>query len=254
MTTKPTPAPLVLSKTDERNLEITFQKLQNVEETTKRLQKDMKRYLEAIAAVAKSEQKITADLSVSALCHQNEELRKLIEDYHSVTSQLTEFGREIASVNQRTFQEPLKKFGSTFSNVESGFHHREQLLQEWRTLSAKVRKLEERERTASTVVKLDRDKKSMEAAAKELVTYHTFLLAELTQFLEKRCEYFRPSLQALVRSQLDYYGNNTRLFTHLVPANSTPEGSPSSAASDAEFEASINGKLDRIRALSIVRT
>ncbi|XP_069674132.1 bridging integrator 3-like isoform X2 [Periplaneta americana] len=214
----------------------------------------MKKYLEAIANVAKSEQKITADLSVSALCHQNEELRKLIEDYHSVTSQLSEFAREISSVNQRTFQEPLKRFGGTFSNVESGFHHREQLVQEWRTLAAKVRKLEERERTASTVVKLDRDKKALDVAAKELATYHAFLLAELTQFLEKRSEYFRPSLQALVRSQLDYYGNNTRLFTHLVPATSTPEGSPSSAASDSQFEASISDKLDRIRALSIVRT
>lgn len=48
----------------------------------------MKKYLENIAMVTKSEQKITADLSGSALCHQNAELRKLIEDYHSVTSQV----------------------------------------------------------------------------------------------------------------------------------------------------------------------
>jgi hypothetical protein len=46
----------------------------------------MKKYLENIASVTKSEQKITTDLSGSALCHQNAELRKLIEDYHSVTS------------------------------------------------------------------------------------------------------------------------------------------------------------------------
>ena len=48
----------------------------------------MKKYLENIAMMAKSEQKITADLSGSALCHQNAELRKLVEDYHSVTSQV----------------------------------------------------------------------------------------------------------------------------------------------------------------------
>jgi hypothetical protein len=48
----------------------------------------MKKYLDNIASVTKSEQKITADLSGSALCHQNAELRKLIEDYHSVTSQV----------------------------------------------------------------------------------------------------------------------------------------------------------------------
>jgi len=48
----------------------------------------MKKYLENMAMVTKSEQKITADLSGSALCHQNAELRKLIEEYHSVTSQV----------------------------------------------------------------------------------------------------------------------------------------------------------------------
>jgi hypothetical protein len=48
----------------------------------------MKKYLDNIASVTKSEQKITADLSGSTLCHQNAELRKLIEDYHSVTSQV----------------------------------------------------------------------------------------------------------------------------------------------------------------------
>jgi hypothetical protein len=48
----------------------------------------MKKYLDNVASVTKSEQKITADLSGSALCHQNAELRKLIEDYHSVTSQV----------------------------------------------------------------------------------------------------------------------------------------------------------------------
>lgn len=60
----------------------------SIEETTRRLQKDMKKYLENIASITKSEQKITTDLSGSALCHQNTELRKLIEDYHSVTSQV----------------------------------------------------------------------------------------------------------------------------------------------------------------------
>jgi hypothetical protein len=60
----------------------------SVEETTRKLQKDMKKYLENITMVTKSEQKITADLSGSTLCHQNAELRKLVEDYHSVTSQV----------------------------------------------------------------------------------------------------------------------------------------------------------------------
>jgi hypothetical protein len=61
----------------------------------------MKKYLENTAIVTKSEQKITADLSGSALCHQNAELRRLIEDYHSVTSQVVVLllTREVFSSN-----------------------------------------------------------------------------------------------------------------------------------------------------------
>lgn len=57
LSTKPSPAPHVLTKPDERSLEIIFHRLQNVEELTRRLQKDMKKYLDNIASVTKSEQK-----------------------------------------------------------------------------------------------------------------------------------------------------------------------------------------------------
>jgi hypothetical protein len=170
--------------------------------------------------------------------------------------QLCNSVRDLSSVNQQTFLEPLKKYVGTFSSAESAFQRREQIVQEWRNIAAKVRKFEERERTASNIVKLEREKKSLEVVGKELATCHAFLLSELTQFLEKRIDYFRPTLQALLRSQLEYYGNTTRLFTHLVPANraSAKEGSPSVCDSDSEFEISINNKLDSIRALSIVKT
>lgn len=160
-------------------------------------------------------------------------------------------------MNQQTYLEPLKKYAGTFNSADSAFQRREQIVQEWRNLAAKVRKLEERERTASNVVKLEREKRALEVTGKELATCHSALLSELTQFLEKRIEYFRPTLQALVRSQLEHYGNTTRLFTHLIPANRTSnvkEGSPSLCVSDSEFETSMNNKLDRIRALSIVKT
>lgn len=252
LTTRPSPAPHVLAKQDERNLEVIFQSLQSLEETSKKLHKDMKKYLENAAAVAKLEHKITTDMSSSALCHQLPDFRKLIEEYHSVSSQVSASVRELSLISQRTFQEPLKKFGGTFSNLDSAFHHREQLIQEWRNLAAKVRKLEERERTANNIVKFERENKALKLSAKELETYHAFILAEMTQFHEKAIDYFGPCFQALLRSQLEYYGNNTRLFTHLVP--NANEGSPSLNYSDSEYEARVNEKLDGIRALSIVRS
>lgn len=57
----------------------------SVEDNTRRLQKDMKKYLEAVSNADKAEMKMTSDLSSSSLCHESSDLRKLVEDYHSVT-------------------------------------------------------------------------------------------------------------------------------------------------------------------------
>lgn len=51
----------------------------------------MKRYLEAVSNAEKAEIKMTSDLSSSNLCHENADLRRLIEDYHSVSAQVFQF-------------------------------------------------------------------------------------------------------------------------------------------------------------------
>lgn len=48
----------------------------------------MKKYLEAVSNAEKAELKLTSELSSSSLCHENADLRKLVEDYHSVTAQV----------------------------------------------------------------------------------------------------------------------------------------------------------------------
>jgi len=65
----------------------------------------------------------------------------------------------------------------------------------------------------------------------------------LPQFYEKRVEYFQPSLQALIRSQVDYYGESTRLFSNLIPGSSHRT---------ADQQQTIEHKLEQIKSLSIV--
>ena len=74
------------------------------------------------------------------------------------------------------------------------------------------------------------------------------LLLELPQFYERRVDYFQPSLQALIRSQVDYYGESTRLFTHLVSASPDRD----SMISDEEYNKDLERKMTQLRSLSIV--
>lgn len=161
---------------------------------------------------------------------------------------------ELTNTCQHIFQEPLKKFGNYFSGIDVAYHRREQLLQEWRNTATKVRKLEERERTATNVMKLEKERKSMENAGKELAAYHNTLLSEVLQFYRHRIDYVQPILQALVRAQIEYHGNLTRLFTLLITNKDvTKSGSPSGTIPESELRQSVESKLAQVRALSIVK-
>nr|CAD7569497.1 unnamed protein product [Timema californicum] len=254
LTTKPSPAPRAINRKSDEELLSLFQKLQRTEETARKLQKEMKKYIEAMSNSSKLEQKISSDLSGCPLCYKSSELRNLVEAYHSVTSQVAESVKELSSVCPQILQDPMKKYVSLFIGIDAGFHRREQLVQEWRNIATKVAKLESRDRTASNFLKLEREKQSLEITTNELLAYHGAFLSELNQFFEKRIEYFNPSFQAFIRAQLDYYGNMTRLFTHLAPVAAEKGASPSSAMiPEAEFQHRVQDKLSRIQALTIVK-
>ena len=106
------------------------------------------------------------------------------------------------------------------------------------------------EKTGANIVKTEQAKRAYESAKEEFTTQNRHLLLELPQFYEKRVDYFQPCLQSLIRSQMDYYGESTRLFTRLVSAN------PNStvAKTDAEYQAEVDDILGDIKSLSIVGT
>ncbi len=121
------------------------------------------------------------------------------------------------------------------------------------------------------MVKTEQARKSFQAVRDDFDQQNRLLLLELPQFYEKRIDYFQPCLQALIRypfctvifaqndwcfllfslfsrSQVDYYGETTRLFTHLVSMN--PDAS--SLMSDEEHREEVDGILGEIKGLSIV--
>ncbi|XP_063236749.1 bridging integrator 3-like isoform X1 [Bacillus rossius redtenbacheri] len=155
---------------------------------------------------------------------------------------------------QKTFQEPLKKYGTVFPDIDARFRQREQLVQEWREAGARVRKYELRERTAKNFVKLEQARRALQAAAATLVSCHEGLLSELREFTARRAAYLNPSVRALVRAHLEQYGETTRLFTHLCRFQDAKGASPSSAVMpEREFQALIDDKMARIQSLMIVK-
>lgn len=160
----------------------------------------------------------------------------------------------MAVLCQKTFIEPLKKLRDEFILIAAAIAKREELVTAWKYSYNRVKKLQEKkDRTASHIAKLERERRAEEAAAKDLKTVHAQLLVELPLFLDKRLEYIKPSVHALIMIQLDYYGNTTQLFTHLMPVPNA-SGSPSSAMiPEHEYQQAVSNQMNRIRALTIVK-
>lgn len=207
--------------------------------------KETKRYLEAITNLDRADQRLTTNLSTSELIHINDEFRRIVEEYLTITTQVGKTVQDVNLLSQKTFIEPLKKLRDEFALIAEALAKREEIVNTWRTAHNRLKKLQEKkDKTASHVVKLEREKRAEETAAKELKSIHSRLLVELPWFLEKRLDYIKPSINALIMIQLDYYGNTMKLFNQLMPLGNY--------TSDDE-DALVNEQFTRIKSLTIVK-
>ena len=113
-----------------------------------------------------------------------------------------------------------------------------------------MKKLQEKkDRTANHIAKLERERDLEESAAKKLKNFHTELLQELQTFLNKRLDYIKPSVHALIMTHLEYYGSITNTFTQIMSSDSVNRGK----VSDEEFQQLISTQVNRIKGLTIVK-
>ncbi|XP_015607255.1 bridging integrator 3 [Cephus cinctus] len=254
LTQRPNPAPPLLSHEEDRDLDVAVQKLIYVEESIRKMTKEMKKYLEIVSQLDRVDQRLSMNLSTSGLAHVSDEFRRIVEEYHSVTTQVGKNVQEMTALCQKTFLEPLKKLRDEFVYIAAAVAKREELVTIWKTAYQRMKRLEmKKERTGTHIAKLERERRTEEAAAKDLRTVHAQLLSELPAFLDKRLEYIKPSVHALIMIQLNYYGNTTRLFTQLMPVENSRVSPGSATMSDTEFDKIISTELSRIRDLTIVK-
>ncbi|XP_066597920.1 bridging integrator 3 homolog [Prorops nasuta] len=254
LTVKPTPAPPLLSLSEDRDLDTAVQRLIYIEEAIRKLIKEMKKYLKAITSLDTTDRNLSTNLTDCILAQNNDEFRKIIEEYHSVTTQAGKNIQEMETLCKETFIEPLRRLRGQFELVQSALMKREELVNVWKASHVRLKKLEEKkDRMASTIAKLEKEKRAEETAGKELKALHTQLLKELPLFLEKRLEYIKPSVHALIMIELEYYGQSTQLFAQLMPTN-TLKSPTNVVLSDEEYEHELQNQLSKIKSLTIVKS
>lgn len=147
---------------------------------------------------------------------------------------------------QKTVIEPLKKFGSIFPSLNMAVKRREQALQDYGRLQAKVEKYEEKEKTGPVLAKLHQAREELRPVREDFEAKNKQLLDEMPRFYNSRLDYFQPSFESLIRAQVIYYSEMHKIFGDLTQQLDQP------GHSDEHRERENETKLSELRALSIV--
>uniref|UniRef100_A0A2K5P9M1 Bridging integrator 3 n=1 Tax=Cebus imitator TaxID=2715852 RepID=A0A2K5P9M1_CEBIM len=228
----------IVPKTVERNFEREYGKLQQLEEQTQRLQKDMMKSTDADLAMSKSAVKISLDLLSNPVCEQDQDLLNMVTALNTTMKRMDAFNQEKVNQIPKTVIEPLKEFGSVFPSLNMAVKRREQALQDYRRLQAEVEKFEEKEKTGPVLAKLHQAPEELRPVRENFEAKNRQLLEEMLRFYGSRLDYFQPSFESLIRAQV--------IFGDLTQQLDQP------GHSDEQREWENEAKLSELWALSIV--
>ncbi|KAK1787065.1 hypothetical protein P4O66_017440 [Electrophorus voltai] len=300
------PKKQIVSKTVERDFEREYEKLQKLEDQTKKLHKDMKKSTEADIAMSKAAVKITGDLLSNPLCEQDQTFLESMTALDTAMKRMDAFNQEktgpdrtgpetVRSVPptigtgrarsngpeeeesessqtggrmcgpmrstrnnallsnhpcvnqiQKTVIDPLKKYSSVFPSLNMAVKRREQAMQDYKRLQAKVEKYEEKEKTGPIMVKLHQAREELRPVKEDFEAKNKQLLEEMPKFYHSRIDYFQPSFEALIRAQVVYFTAMHKIFSELT--DQIDQG----GLTDEQREEQTEAKLNELRALSIV--
>lgn len=249
---------MAISKTTEREFEREARKMEQLDEDIKKIHKDAKKCIDCQTAQVKMENKIVHNLYNSSLARENEKLRYISDQWLQCVQQLDAMSQEMNASSQKAVVEPMKKFSTIFPSLQQQIKKREQLLQELNKCQAKVDKYMEREHTGPNKVKLGMSKKALDSAKAEFDAQNKTLMTDMPKLYSGRIDYFEPSFQALIKSQLKYYTDAHKIYTALSERVTSPEQQVDICNPFVDEEeqeelktTKLQQKLAEIRALSI---
>uniref|UniRef100_A0A3P9NJE4 Bridging integrator 3 n=1 Tax=Poecilia reticulata TaxID=8081 RepID=A0A3P9NJE4_POERE len=232
------PKKQIVSKTVERDFEREYEKLQKLEDQTKKLHKDMKKSTEADLAMSKAAVKISADLLSNPLCEQDQAFLDSMTALDTAMKRMDAFNQEKVRFIPAKFP--------CFTVFVSFVLRREQALQDYKRLQSKVEKYEEKEKTGPAIVKLCQAKEELRPVKEDFEAKNKQLLDEMPKFYQSRIDYFQPSFEALIRAQVVYFTEMYNIFSQLT------DQIDEAGLTDEQRQKETEAKLNELRSLSIV--
>ncbi|XP_072033642.1 bridging integrator 3-like [Amphiura filiformis] len=241
------PKKVTMPQIDEKEFEKETNKIEVLDEATKRLYKDMKKCIDAMGTLSRTQCRIGHNVAASPVMNTEDSLKPL-ELISRCIGKVEELTTELNGNSSVTMVDPMKKFSTIFPSIYLALKKREQALQEFGRCTAKVQKYEDKERTGQNLAKLEASKKALDTAQEVYEKQHQELMDAMPQFFEGRIDYFQPCFEALIKSQIAYYTECFKIYAELAAQLEPKE----TIQTDDDFEMDLHQRLCDIRALSIV--
>ena len=224
------------------------EKFNQVEVNTRKMCKDMKRYIEDNTIMMKAQQRLGQDLITNTSnLESDENINEVAENIQRAIQTQADLQVELNSNLRKTFVDPMKKFSVNFNTVNSAIKRREQSLQDYVKYLNRREKFIEKDNQPQSG-KFDANERYLALAKADFERRNTKLLEELPKFYSCRMTYFEPCFEGLVKSQHTYFKNSRDVFEEL----SVKTDCPTEQWSDTQYADETKKRLAEIRSLSIV--
>lgn len=205
--------------------------------------KELKKLCDCLNELNCNEKQLLEELN-SATISEFEKFNQVIDKWSRFINEVSKNREDLSTIISRTSVDPLKKFQIAFNEMKSAIKRYEQLISDATRFSQKVSKYKDLERTSNVIIKLNDYQSKLAQTQSDLNVLKSLLEQELPMLLQKRVDYFQPSLAAFISAEILYSGNNLTALNELQQITDD--------LSDSERTNRQSKLFDSIDSLSIV--
>ena len=225
------------------------EKFNRTEANTRKMYKDMKRYVEQNSGLIKTHQKFGQDIATSGTGVKNDEkLNEALETMQQVLLKQCDLQVELNSNLRKLFIDPMKKFNVHFNTVNSAIKRREQSLQDYAKYLNRREKYMEKENPSQSG-KFDANERYLALAKADFERRNTKLIEAIPTFYEYQLTYFEPCFEGVIKSHYMDIKDSRDLFEGLA----VKIDCPTEQLTEEQYKEETKNRLAEIKALSIVK-
>ncbi|XP_055347893.1 bridging integrator 3-like [Paramacrobiotus metropolitanus] len=224
--------------------------IQRMEDTTRKLLRQVKQYTDFILALQKLENKCASDLLQAPLCssskHADAKLKSTVKNWSSSLNAVDAHCKSLSASCSAQLSKPIKEFLDVLGNYHKALKRREALLQEHERAVARWRKVEKEGKFSVTTAKYNEIRSHLVETEVALDSMHSRMIHDLSTLSAKSGDVFHPLLASFADIQKQHATASYDSINQMLSQRAVP-------ISERQLEADMLYYRRQLEGLSIVK-